>query len=93
MLPGFAKEDIEVSYKGKTLTVVASSKKKVADCNVTDVCNRKTVKEEYRSAETVKREFTLNNPVFEEAKMSLENGILFIAIPAKKPEEAKKLSF
>jgi HSP20 family molecular chaperone IbpA len=93
LLPGFKKENIEVSYKGKTLVIVASSMKRVADCDSTEVCAHKTVKEEYRSAETVKREFTLNNPVFEEAKLDFTDGVLSIMVPAKKPEEAKKLSF
>lgn len=91
LLPGFTKENISVSYAGKVLTIEALYVSNVEFSPEKILV--KTVREEFRGAERVKREFVLNNALFENATMTLENGILTIVVPCKQEDAPKKISF
>jgi HSP20 family molecular chaperone IbpA len=91
LLPGFTKENISVSYAGKVLTIEALYVSNVEFSPEKILV--KTVGEEFRGAEHVKREFVLNNALFENATMTLENGILTIVVPCKQEDAPKKISF
>ena len=91
LLPGFTKENINVSYVGKVLTVEALYVSNVEFAPEKVLV--KTVREEFRGAERIKRDFVLDNALFENASMTLENGILNIVVPRKQEDAPKKISF
>ena len=93
MLPGFAKEEISVSYIGKEITVKAVHEQKVADMSNDNGVIFVKAKEEFSGAETITRKFVFENALFAQTSMSLEAGILTIHIPVKAEETPTTISF
>lgn len=88
MLPGFNKEDISVSYLGKVLTVEAKS---TIDENNDKVSE--TIKKEYHSVKNIKKNFTLENVLYEQTKIEYSNGVLTIKVPIEPTETPKQINF
>lgn len=84
-LPGFKKDDIEISYEDKILTVEAKKDEKVE--NEKDK-NNYIVKERY--SQSVRRSFTVDNIDEDNIKAKYEDGILTITLNKKIPEKADK---
>lgn len=84
-LPGFKKDDIEISYEDKILTVEAKKDEKVE--NEKDK-NNYIVKERY--SQSVRRSFTVDNIDEDNIKAKYEDGILTITLNKKIPEKLDK---
>lgn len=85
-LPGFKKEDVDVEVADDSVTIHA--KKTQAE----EEKNKNYVRRE-RAAQTYYRRIQLLEMVrSDEAKASLNNGILEITLPKKEPKETKKLT-
>lgn len=82
LLPGFKKEEISVSYIGDILTVKATHEQTVAEIATDNGGAFVSSREEFKGAEVVNRKFTFKDAVFEQTKMTFENGVLTITIPA-----------
>ena len=91
LLPGFKKENIKISYLGETLTIEAKSFSKISENLVKHSVGGRTLREDFRSSETVKRSFTLKKANFEDTKVSFEDGILYIEVPTRPEEIAKEI--
>lgn len=89
LLPGYKKEDVEISYSEKALFVDIVATKNVAE-------KKSFVKRDYISeSNSLKTEFALPEADFDNiSSISLEAGVLTILIPKKTDKDAKKkLSF
>lgn len=82
-VPGFKKEDIDISLKEGTLTVKAEKKMSNEEKDE----NKKFLRKE-RSYMKTERSFNLGNVDEENIDASFENGVLVIVIP--KAEENKR---
>jgi HSP20 family protein len=85
-LPGFKKEDVDVEVADDSVTVHA--KKTQAEEE-----KKKNYLRRERAAQTYYRRIQLPEMVrSDEAKASLNNGILEVTLPKKEPKETKKLT-
>lgn len=84
-LPGFKKEDINISFEDKVLTVEAKKDEKVE--NEKDK-NNYIVRE--RFTQSVRRSFVVENIDDENIKAKYEDGILTITLSKKMPEKVDK---
>ena len=83
-VPGFAKEDIEISVKDNTLTI--ASKKKEEKNNESEENGFKYKRREFFHSE-FSRSFELPEEVnAEEIKAKFENGILRVSLPKSEPK-------
>ncbi len=89
-IPGMKKEDIDITLKGKVLTI--EGKREVEEETKDE--NGKTVRKERRFG-SFSRSFTLPGKVkTDEVKTSYEDGVLIIVIPkAKEEPEEKEIKF
>lgn len=85
-LPGYAKEDIEVSLQTKYLTVKATAKKPEAEVE-TRYLKRERTLGDYTAT------FTVQNIEAEGITVSYENGVLSVTLPKKKPVEPETRRF
>ena len=84
-LPGFSKEDVNIEVSEDSVLVHA--KKTLAE----EEKNKNYIRQE-RSAQTFYRRIILPEKVkSDDAKASLNNGILEIVLPKKEPKETRKL--
>ena len=83
-IPGFNKEDIDISLKNGYLTIKAERKKNVEEEN-----DDKTFIRRERSYAKTERSFNLGNVDEDNIDASFKDGVLSIVIP--KAEEEKKL--
>lgn len=93
LLPGFKKENIKVSYLGKVLTVVATAPVHTVADELAEGNPYKMIKEGFKPAETIKREFAYDNAVYENTQVSFEDGVLTLIVPAHKEQVAKEITF
>jgi HSP20 family protein len=85
-LPGFKKEDVDVEVADDSVTVHAKKTQSEEEKN------KNYVRRE-RAAQTYYRRIQLPEMVrSDEAKASLNNGILEVTLPKKEPKETKKLT-
>jgi HSP20 family protein len=85
-LPGFKKEDIQVEVNEDSVTINAKRSQ------VEDEKTKNYVRHE-RAAQTYYRRIPFPELVrSDEAKASLNNGVLEISLPKKEPKETKKLT-
>ena len=84
-LPGFKKEEIEISYEDKVLTVSAKKDEKTEE-NKNE--NSYIIKE--RHTQSVSRSFIVENIDEENIKAKYEDGILVVTLNKKLPEKVDK---
>ena len=78
--PGFAKEDIELSFEKNTLKVI---------CTPKENCKEKYLHQQFTSTQSSNL-FTLKDELDKsKIKASCQNGILYINIPRKKQAVSK----
>ncbi len=85
-MPGFKKEDVQVEVTEDSITVNAKR------THAEDEQRKNYVRRE-RSAQTFYRRIPLPEKVrSDDAKASLNNGVLEVTLPKKEPKETKKLT-
>jgi HSP20 family molecular chaperone IbpA len=84
-LPGFSKEDVELEVSEDSFTIQA---KKRQDKEEKD---KNYIRKERRSQNFYRRVLLPEKVRSEDAKASLENGMLEITLPKKEPKDSKKL--
>lgn len=84
LIPGARKQDVKVSYIGKTLSV-----------NVTYDLETPTQikKKEFSEKVSFTREFVLEKAMFESTSLNLTDGVLTIIIPAKEDATRQEIRF
>ena len=93
LLPGFKKEGIKISYLGKVIKVVATAPIHTVADELAEGNSYKMIKEGFRPAETIKREFAYDNAMYENTQVSFEDGVLTLIVPAHKEQVAKEITF
>ncbi len=84
-LPGFKKEDVQVELEEDAVTINAK-RSESSDEKTKNYVHRE------RSSQTFYRKIGLPEEVLsDEAKASLNNGLLEVVLPKKQPKETKKL--
>ena len=84
-LPGFSKDDVEIEVTDDAVAISAEKTQ-------TEEEKKKNYVRRERSAQTFYRRVQLPEEVkCDEAKASLNDGVLEITLPKKEPKETKKL--
>ena len=89
-LPGFRKEEIDVSLEGKYLTVSASHAEK--DKTDEEVAAPRYLRRE-RQEISFKRSFSITGVDTDNIALTHENGVLVITLPKNKPAEPEVKHF
>jgi HSP20 family protein len=84
-VPGFKKDEVEISICGETVEI-SGSKEQKKDEKTKDYVKRE------RSSESFYRKTTLPEEIkFEEVKADLKDGLLEIELPKKAPKQRRKI--
>jgi HSP20 family protein len=84
-LPGFKKEDVDMEISDESLTISAKKSESKEDKG------KNFVRKERRAQSFYRRILLPEKIRSDEAKASLNNGILEVTLPKKEPKETKKL--
>lgn len=85
-LPGFSKEDVEIEVSDDSVTIQAKKTQTEEEKKKNYVRRERTAQAFYRRIQLPERILS------DDAKASLNNGILEITLPKKEPKETKKLT-
>ena len=89
-VPGFNKEDINVTFEDGTLTISASHKKEEANANKEEATPTKKYLLKERTDADLERSLYFGDINEESVSAKYENGLLYVTIALKKPEEKVK---